>query len=207
MNPSENLAMEIVEPPAQPTNITTQTVQGRIEEVPADISGGRARIPFGPPFRLEEDEDGFPIDPGYVVLPADDGMVRRAFTVAESIGLMPLLRFANAAKAGMDSDDLEGMAALYTMIQDCIEPDEWDTFVTYAISIKAEDDDLMQVVSGAMEVISARKARQRGSSSGTSPSTSAKSKANSSRRASDTPTGPHRPPELDGLMPVADLVR
>lgn len=42
------------------------------------------------------------------------------FRMAENVGLMPLLRFANASKAGLDSDDFEGMAAMYAMIRGVI---------------------------------------------------------------------------------------
>jgi hypothetical protein len=42
------------------------------------------------------------------------------FRLADRVGLMPLLRFANASKAGLDSDDFEGMAAMYAMIRGVI---------------------------------------------------------------------------------------
>jgi len=42
------------------------------------------------------------------------------FAIADKIGLMPLMRFAHAAKSGLDSADLEGMAAMYDMLRQCI---------------------------------------------------------------------------------------
>jgi hypothetical protein len=42
------------------------------------------------------------------------------FRLAENVGMMPLLRYANASKQGLDSDDLEGMAAMYAMIRGII---------------------------------------------------------------------------------------
>jgi len=44
----------------------------------------------------------------------------KEFAIANKIGLMPLMRFAHAAKSGLDSDDMEGMAAMYDMLRQCI---------------------------------------------------------------------------------------
>lgn len=43
------------------------------------------------------------------------------FRLRENIALMPLMRFAAASKKGLDSDDLEGLAAMYTMLRGIIE--------------------------------------------------------------------------------------
>lgn len=45
----------------------------------------------------------------------------KRFRLAENIGLMPLLMFANSAKSGMDSDDMDGMAAMYALIRDTVD--------------------------------------------------------------------------------------
>lgn len=42
------------------------------------------------------------------------------FAIASKIGLMPLMRFAHASKSGLDSADMEGMAAMYDMLRQCI---------------------------------------------------------------------------------------
>jgi hypothetical protein len=194
---------ETTVPPA-----TTQEVQGIAEYTSAgDIQGGDTYVPFGPVIELERDpEGGGYLDPGYSTALTNEGF-RRTFRIAGSVGLMPLLRFAHAAKAGMDTEDLEGMAALYTMIQDCVHPDDWAAFQEYATVTKAEDEDLMDFVGAAMEIISARPRKPRGSSSATSRRTSQRSKGNSSAPASVIPPGAIQPSEVDGLMPVADLVK
>lgn len=46
----------------------------------------------------------------------------RDFRIADKVGLMPLLAFANASKAGLRTEDLDGLAAMYAMIRDCIHP-------------------------------------------------------------------------------------
>lgn len=189
-----------------PAGYTTQQVQGSAEYVRAgEVQGGDTYVPFGPALTLETDEAGGFVDPGYSTALTDQG-IRRTFRVAPSIGLMPLLRFAHAAKAGLDTDDLEGMAALYDMINDCVHPDDWSAFMAYATEIKAEDEELMEFVSSAMEIISARPRKPRGSSSATSRRTLPRSRGNSSGPASVIPDGAIRPPEVDGLMPVSDLV-
>jgi hypothetical protein len=125
------------------------------------------------------------------------------YRMADRIGLMPLLRFANASKRGIDSSDMEGMAALYDMIRDCIDVAEWPRFQQDATDAKAEDEDLLRVVSEVIEVLTARKAAQRSGSSRGSRKTSEKSKALSS--SPDTP--PRREPPTDGLVSVAELAR
>ena len=194
--------------PTHPSaHTSTQQVQARAEYANGgDVQGRDTHIPFGPVIELAQDAEGGLIDPGFPFLWAEGGP-RRSFRIAQSIGLMPLLRFAHAAKTGMDSEDLEGMAALYSMIQDCVDPADWDAFQEYATVVKAEDEDLMEFVGAAMEVISARPRKRRGSSSATAPRTSGKSKGGSSGPGSVIPDGAIRPPEVDGLMPVADLVR
>jgi hypothetical protein len=180
---------------------TTQQVQGAVETtVSQEIEGAADYIPFGPVITIEDGKE-----PDFPYTWTNDGP-KRTFRLAASIGLMPLLRFANSAKSGMDSTDLEGMAALYSMIQDCVHPDDWDSFQAYSTMTKADDEDLMDFVGVAMEIITARPRKPRGSSSGTSPNTSARSKGGSSRQASVIPPGAITPQELDGLMPVADLV-
>ena len=132
---------------------------------------------------------------------------------------MPLLAFANASKKGLDSDDMEGMAAMYGLIRSVIhrpvlrgddgkpqrdeagkvlcDESEWNRFVAHAEDLQAEGDELMEAVGAAMSVISARPRKRREISSGGSPRTSPKSKAGSSSR--DT--------RLEGLVSVADLGR
>lgn len=102
------------------------------------------------------------------------------FQMAENIGLMPLLKFAHASSQGLDSNDMEGLAALYSMLQDCIDPGiegdpengvestlgrEWKRFERHAITTKAEADDLMAMVQKVIEVISSRPSRRPGGSS------------------------------------------
>lgn len=152
----------------------------------------------------------------------DDGMVEllgEKFRLAERVALMPLLSFANASKRGVDSDDMEGMAAMYALIRAVIhrpvlrdeqgkpqrdeagkvvcDETEWTRFVEHADDMQAEGGELMEAVGHAMSVISARPRKRREISSGGSPRTSEKSRAGSS--SPDT--------RLESLVSVADLGR
>lgn len=95
-----------------------------------------------------------------------------AYRVAERIGMMPLLRFATVAKAGAQSDDMEGYAAMYALIRDCIDASDWDRFEHDATVKKADQDDLLKVVTDVVEIITARPTRRPADSSDGPQSTS-----------------------------------
>lgn len=133
---------------------------------------------------------------GVVVSP--DGKVEFMggyFGMSQSIGLMPLLQFAHAAKQGLDSGDMEGMAALYAVIRDCIDnerpqkdvdgelvddgPSEWDRFQRHAVDHKAGGEELMAVVQKCITAISARPTTPPGDSSAGRRNTSPNSKVSS----------------------------
>jgi hypothetical protein len=139
------------------------------------------------------------------------------FRLATNVALMPLLKFAHAANVGLDSMEMEGLAALYAVIRDCIldhhrlededgktiyEPTEasvkeWARFENHAMVTGADDQDLMKFVNAAIERISARPRRRPGPSSAGPPTTSPGSKASPS--SPDTEA-------LAGLVPVDSLV-
>lgn len=139
----------------------------------------------------------------------DDGrrftFMGEQFRMADRIGLMPLMKFAMAAKNGLDSDDMEGLAALYTLIRDCVDttcpqrpvmedgqpkvdehgqpvtedagPSEWDRFEAHATTMKADGDDFMKVVQDVIEALTARPTQRPAGSSAGPSATSASSKA------------------------------
>jgi hypothetical protein len=150
----------------------------------------------------------------------------KRFRLAENIGLMPLLAFANASKGGLDSDDMEGMAAMYAVIRDTVDqtrvqkldadgkeefdeagepvwdgPSDWQRFERHAIDEKADGEELMGFIRDAMGVIAARPRKRRGTSASSSPQISP-----SSREPSSSPAM-QRHPQLAGLTPVGDIGR
>ncbi|MEU7978251.1 hypothetical protein AB0B63_06935 [Micromonospora sp. NPDC049081] len=101
------------------------------------------------------------------------------YRIADKVGLMPLMRFAVAAKSGMESDDMEALAAMYSLIKDCIDATEWPRFERDATDKKADQDDLLKVVTDVIQVLTARPTRQPTDSSAGLPTTSPTSKGNS----------------------------
>jgi hypothetical protein len=129
--------------------------------------------------------DGGEIDVAVVegsVAEADDGstveFMGKRFRMAEKIGLMPLLKFASASD--MSTEDPRALAAMYSMLKDCIYPgvpacgncaeceagkdtqckeydrSDWPSFEDHAIETKADADELFAVISQVMEIISGR---------------------------------------------------
>lgn len=116
------------------------------------------------------------------------------YKVAEKIGLMPLLKFAYTASSGVGTEDLDGLVAIYSMLRDCIDPEDWDRFERDMIAKKAEADDMMPCVEQAIEIINARPTRQRSVSSSGPQSTGQPSTGGSSPR-----------PGVEDLVPVDRL--
>ena len=173
----------------------------------------------GTAWALQAGIEGVPVNIESVPLTVG-GKVVGHFRIAESVGLMPLLKFAHAASSGLTEDSMEGMSAMYAMIRDCIHPghectcnmkpgegrrhidgceyvpSDWDRFERTAIDSRAEGEDLMTVVETVMEVITARPTTPPSGSSPPDASSSPKSKRASPSRGSVVP------PEARDLIPV-----
>ncbi|WBB94180.1 hypothetical protein [Verrucosispora sp. WMMC514] len=98
------------------------------------------------------------------------------YRIASSVGLMPLMKFAMTAKQGANADDMEGLAAMYSLIKDCIDPAEWGRFEQDAIDKKAEAEDLLKVVQDVIQTLSARPTQRPADSSAGPQTTSDSSK-------------------------------
>lgn len=138
---------------------------------------------------------------GEVITPGDSvELAGRSFRVAEKVGLMPLLKFSHAAN--LSTSDERAYVAMYQIlrdvirgadppcgecegcknadrpgVRDCLVADrgDWDAFEDWAVECKADADDLLDVVSEAIKVISARPTGSRSVSSATSRRTSGRS--------------------------------
>jgi hypothetical protein len=128
----------------------------------------------------------------------------KRFRIAEKIGAMPLLKFSTYAD--MDIQDPRALAAMYTLLRDCIHPGtpgcgecaactagnerscaeydygDWAAFEEHAMTTKADADELMDVVTKVMELISGRPTEPAATSSSGPPATSARSTGSSSAR-------------------------
>lgn len=78
------------------------------------------------------------------------------YKVSSRVGIWPLMQFARAAEAGLDTGSSKGLAAIHAFLQDIIHPDDWNRFQEDMISKKMTDldgllDTVQQAVSEALE--------------------------------------------------------
>lgn len=78
------------------------------------------------------------------------------FRTRKKVGAIALLRFAHVANKGTDSANLEGMAAMYDLLEAVIAKDEWDRFQQRAADVDASDEELMAVVKEVIELLGKR---------------------------------------------------
>src|SRR5690349_22004190 len=105
------------------------------------------------------------------------GFAGRRFAVRDGMSLLPLMKFATIARrqstGGGGSEgqqEMEALAALYDLLQQCIAPAEWDAFYDHALDTGAGQEELMAVVGEAVSAAAARPTRQpSGSPGGPSP--------------------------------------
>lgn len=98
----------------------------------------------------------------------------------DEIGIVPLIMLARAGKRGADSNDMDGLVAIYDVLHDCIHEDDFDAFMRHATATKASGDELMEVMGKAIAVVAARPTRPPGGSSAGRATTSASLKGSSS---------------------------
>ena len=104
----------------------------------------------------------------------------KQFRLAQKVGLMPLLKFS--AFAGTTTQDPRALGAMYSMLRDVIDPDEWQAFEDHATDSKADADELLDVISKALELIAGRPTEPSEPSSAGRPDISGGSTASSSDR-------------------------
>jgi hypothetical protein len=128
----------------------------------------------------------------------------KRFRIADKIGAMPLLKFSMFAD--LEIQDARAMAAMYTLLRDCIYPGadacgscdactkgrertcpaydagDWGAFEEHAMITKADADDLMDVITKVMELIAGRPTEPPATSSSGQPTTSPRSTASSSAK-------------------------
>lgn len=102
----------------------------------------------------------------------------KRYRLADEIGAMPLLMWASVSE--MSTEDNGALAAIYNMLGDCIHEDHWNQFRWDAIKSKAQTEELLDVITGALEILTANPTESSSSASAGSAPTSAASKAGSS---------------------------
>lgn len=102
------------------------------------------------------------------------------FRVADKIGLMALVKYAEMAKRGATTTDIEGLVVMGQVISGTLYDDaEYARFQEAAIVARADDGDLMEIVKQAIAVMSARPTMRPGDSSA-GPSNTGESSTGSS---------------------------
>lgn len=104
------------------------------------------------------------------------------FTLAEKVSNLALMRFAKVASRGVDADDMEGLAALYDVLHQCIDPAEWRAFEAHADDVRAQGDDLLELLQEVLPRIADRPTGRPSDSSGGPVSSSESSAGDSSLR-------------------------
>lgn len=125
------------------------------------------------------------------------GFYGQTFELRDRVGLMTLMQFAAVAVKGVEVDDMEGLVAVYRMLEDVIVPDDWQRFQDHARTVSASSDDLLAVVKQAMQVIGGRPTVRPSDSSDGPSSTTESSKVPSSYRV---------PVDLSEMTDVRSLV-
>ena len=97
------------------------------------------------------------------------------FRLAEKIGMMPLLTFAKLAEQGANTEDMEALAAMYDLIQQCVHEDDWPRFKMHATKIRAGDTEFMEFVKVSMQAMAKRPTTRSSDSSVGPQQTSGKS--------------------------------
>jgi len=115
------------------------------------------------------------------------------FAVAEKLGVLPMMRFAKVAKGGADSSDMDGLAAMYDLLQQSIADDEWERFSDHADAQRADSEELMQVVADVIAIHSGRPTSRPSDSSDGSQTTTAKSAGDSSSQVIEALEAAGRP--------------
>lgn len=101
------------------------------------------------------------------------------FDVVEVMGAMPWMRYAKAARAGLDSESMEGLALIYDLLKASLVDEQWPRFEQLATDNRVDNDAMWQVMKDVLEVVAARPTSRPSDSSdgpaGTSPSSEADS--------------------------------
>jgi hypothetical protein len=121
------------------------------------------------------------------------------FRLREQVGLMPLMAFAQTARSGKDTADMDALAALYRLLRSCIHADDWPRFEDHAEDTAADADALLKVVGDSIAAVTARPTRRPAVSSA-GPRTTLPS-SNAAHPSSPSPDG-----EMGELVSIDDLL-
>lgn len=102
------------------------------------------------------------------------------FTVSDHLGIVPLGMFAKAAASGLDTAEMEGLAALIDVVAQCVIESDQERLLSVATKKRADADLLLRIVKAVIEAQTGRPTERPSDSSDGSSTTGASSKAASS---------------------------
>lgn len=89
----------------------------------------------------------------------------REFSLADDVGIMPLMEWAAASDVDVASAD--GLRAVYYVLQDTVDAEEWAEFRKYAREHKVDAEELLDFCNSALEALAGRPTEEPSGSSGT----------------------------------------
>jgi len=82
----------------------------------------------------------------------------RKFRVREKVGAIAMFKWS--AAADLNSDDPRALGAIYAMLKSVIVKEDWTSFEDYALDEDADAEELLDVVTKALEIVSGRPTAQ-----------------------------------------------
>lgn len=125
------------------------------------------------------------------------------FRVADQVGLMALMDFAEIADQGVDSNAMAGLVAMKQLLRELVDSRDWDRFHKWARAERIEGDEFGEIVQLAMAVVDARPTGSPSASRGGRPSTGPSSNGTSGGPASLTDAYTARRRAL-GIVPIEE---
>lgn len=97
----------------------------------------------------------------YVTL--GEGKEQKKFRLREKVGAMAMFKWSAAAE--LSSDDPRALGAIYALLKSLIHKEDWQKFEEYALNEDADAEELLDVITVALETISGRPTSQPSASS------------------------------------------
>lgn len=76
------------------------------------------------------------------------------FRVREKIGAMAMFKWSAASE--MSTEDPRALGAIYAMLKSVILKEDWARFEEYALDTDAGAEELLDVITGALEIVAGR---------------------------------------------------
>lgn len=82
----------------------------------------------------------------------------KKFRIREKVGAMAMLKWSAAAE--MSTEDPRALGAIYAMLKSVIHKEDWLSFEDHALDIDADAEELLDVITKALEIVSGRPTAQ-----------------------------------------------